>query len=154
MKLADKKDIDKLALIRVIEQKEDWKNEFDDKYDLVSTTKSYLKKHLNRDFFAFIEEIDNKIVATCCLQIIEYLPQCNDNGKQGFICNVYTDEKYRRKGLQNELLNKVIKYSIDNNLCELDLSTSSDIAISLYKKFGFEFDSWAMKKELNKGRNL
>lgn len=152
MKLADKNDIDKLALIRVKEQKEDWENEFEDRYDLLSTTKSYLEKHLNKDFFAFVEEINNKIVATCCLQIIDYLPQCNDNGKQGFICNVYTDEKYRRKGLQKELLNQVIKYSKDNNLCELDLSTSSDNAISLYKKFGFEFDSWAMKKELNNGR--
>lgn len=150
MKIADEKDIDKLALIRVKEQKEDWGNEFEDRNDLVFTTKLYLEKHLNKDFFAFIEEIDNNIVATCCLQIIEYLPQCNDNGKQGFICNVYTDEKYRRKGLQKELLSQVIKYSIDNDLCELDLSTSSDSAISLYKKFGFEFDGWAMKKDLNK----
>lgn len=150
MKIADEKDIDKLALIRVKEQKEDWGNEFEDRNDLVFTTKLYLEKHLNKDFFAFIEEIDNNIVATCCLQIIEYLPQCNDNGKQGFVCNVYTDEKYRRKGLQKELLSQVIKYSIDNDLCELDLSTNSDSAIPLYKKFGFEFDGWAMKKELNK----
>ena len=150
MKIADEKDIDKLALIRVKEQKEDWGIEFEDRNDLVFTTKLYLEKHLNKDFFAFIEEIDNNIVATCCLQIIEYLPQCNDNGKQGFVCNVYTDEKYRRKGLQKELLSQVIKYSIDNDLCELDLSTNSDNAIPLYKKFGFEFDGWAMKRELNK----
>lgn len=150
MRIADKSDIDKLSLIRVKEQKEDWDIEFEDKYDLAKSTRIYLEKHLNKDFFAFIEEIDNNIVATCCLQIIEYLPQCNDNGKQGFICNVYTDEKYRKKGIQTKLLSEVINYAKENNLCELDLSTDSNLAIPLYKKFGFEFDSWAMKRDLNK----
>ena len=59
-----------------------------------------------------------------------------------------TDEKYRNQGIQTRLLNEVINYSIKNDLCELDLSTNTDNAISLYKKFGFVFDSWAMKKEM------
>ena len=83
------------------------------------------------------------------MQIIEYLPQCNDNGKQGYICNVYTQKEYRNQGIQSKLLSEVINYSIENNLCELDLSTDSETAISLYKNHGFEFDKWAMKKELN-----
>ncbi len=103
---------------------------------------------MNNDFLAFIEEIEDNIIAICCLQIIEYLPQCNDNGKQGYICNVYTDKQYRNQGIQTKLLEEVIRYSINNNLCELDLSTDNDVAISLYKKFGFEFDNWAMKKEI------
>ncbi len=148
MRLAIKEDIDKIAILRVKEQKEDWKNEYEDKYDLVNTTKLYLEKHLNNDIYVFIEENNDDIIATCCLQIIEYLPQCNDNGKQGFICNVYTEPKYRKNGVQTKLLNEVIEYAKENNLCELDLSTDSEVAISLYKKFGFEFDSWAMKKEL------
>ena len=148
MRLAIKEDIDKIAILRVKEQKEDWKNEYEDKYDLVNTTKLYLEKHLNNDIYVFIEENNDDIIATCCLQIIVYLPQCNDNGKQGFICNVYTEPKYRKKGVQTKLLNEVIEYAKENNLCELDLSTDSEVAISLYKKFGFEFDSWAMKKEL------
>ena len=91
---------------------------------------------------------DNNIIAICCLQIIEYLPQCNDNGRQGYICNVYTEKEYRNQGIQTRLLKEVIDYSIKNDLCELDLSTNTDNAISLYKKFGFVFDSWAMKKEM------
>ena len=149
MRLATKNDINSLSLIRVNEQKEDWNEDFEDKFDLVNTTKLYLEKHLNNDFFAFIEEIDDNIVATCCLQIIDYLPQCNDNGKQGFVCNVYTNKEYRNKGIQTALLKEVIKFAVDNNLCELNLSTSSDVAISLYKKCGFKFDDWAMKKEIN-----
>lgn len=153
MRIANKNDIDKISMIRVQQQKDDWKEEYDDKYDLVKTTKLYLKKHLNNDFFAFIEEIDGNIVSICCLQIIECLPQCNDNGKQGYICNVYTDKNYRNKGIQTKLLKEVINYSIEHNLCELNLSTDSDIAISIYKKCGFKFDNWAMKTEL-KGSDL
>lgn len=148
MRIANKNDIAKIALIRIKQQKDDWKEQFEDNHDLLKRTKLYLEKHLNNDFLVFIEEIENNIVATCCLQIIEYLPQCNDNGKQGYICNVYTDEQYRNQGIQTKLLEEVIQYSINNNLCELDLSTDSDVAISLYKKCGFEFDDWAMKKEM------
>lgn len=148
MRIANKNDIAKIALIRIKQQKDDWKEQFEDNHDLLKRTKLYLEKHLNNDFLVFIEEIENNIVATCCLQIIEYLPQCNDNGKQGYICNVYTDEQYRNQGIQTKLLEEVLQYSINNNLCELDLSTDSDVAISLYKKWGFEFDDWAMKKEM------
>lgn len=148
MRIANKNDIERIALIRIKQQKDDWKEQYIDKYDLFKRTKIYLKEHLNNDFLAFIEEIEDNIIAICCLQIIEYLPQCNDNGKQGYICNVYTDEQYRNQGIQTKLLEEVIRYSINNNLCELDLSTDSDVAISLYKKCGFEFDNWAMKKEM------
>ena len=50
------------------------------------------------------------------------------------------------------MLKEVIKFAVDNNLCELNLSTSSDTAISLYKKCDFKFDDWAMKKELNNNK--
>lgn len=83
------------------------------------------------------------------MQVIEYLPQCNDNSKYGYICNVYTDPLYRNKGIQTKLLKEVINFSIENNLCELNLSTDSENAISIYKKCGFIFDNLVMKKELN-----
>ena len=148
MKIATQGDINKISLIRINQQKDDWQECYEDKYDLLNITKSYLKKHLNNDFFVFFEEIDDNIIATCCLQIIEYLPQCNDNGKQGYICNVYTDKKYRNLGIQTNLLKEVIKYSIDNHLCKLILNTDNDDAISIYKKCGFKFDDLAMRKTL------
>jgi len=150
MRIANKNDINKISLIRIKQQKDDWNEQYEDKDNFLDRTKVYLEEHLNNDLIAFVEEIEDNIIAICCLQIIEYLPQCNDNGKQGFICNVYTDEKYRNQGIQIRLIEEVIKYSNDNNLCELDLSTDSDAAISLYKKCGFVFDNWAMKKELKR----
>ena len=87
MRIANKNDIDEIAQIRIKQQQDDWKNDYDNKNDLLNTTKIYLEKHLNSDFFCFIEEMNNNIIATCCLQVIELLPQCNDNGKQG----IYTE---------------------------------------------------------------
>ena len=34
--------------------------------------------------------IDNKIVATCGLQVIKYMPQCVESGIEGYICDVFT----------------------------------------------------------------
>ena len=53
MRLANKNDIDKISIIRVKQQKDDWLDKYQDKYDLINTTKSYLEKHLNNDFFCF-----------------------------------------------------------------------------------------------------
>ena len=148
MRLANKNDIECLAMIRINQQKDDWENEYIDKDNLLNRTKLYLENHLNKDFYAFIEEIDNNIVSTCCLQVIEYLPQCNDNGRQGYICNVYTKDEYRNNGIQTRLMEYVIDYAMKKKLCKLELSTDSDKAISIYKKCGFEFDSQTMKKKL------
>ncbi len=148
MRLANKNDIECLAMIRINQQKDDWENEYIDKDNLLNRTKLYLENHLNKDFYAFIEEIDNNIVSTCCLQVIEYLPQCNDNGRQGYICNVYTKDEYRNNGIQTRLMEYVIDYAMEKKLCKLELSTDSDKAITIYKKCGFEFDSQTMKKKL------
>lgn len=148
MRIANKMDIDKIVQIRIKQQKDDWKEEYIDKYNLMNTTKIYLEKHLNNNFYAFIEEKDNDIIAICCLKVIEYLPQCNDNGKQGYVCNVYTRDEFRNKGIQTNLLKEVINFAIKNNLCELNLETDSEKAISIYKKLGFDFDNLTMTKYL------
>ena len=150
MRKANKNDIDKIVQIRIKQQKDDWKDEYVDKYNLLKITKTYMKKYLNNNNYAFIEEKDDDIIAICCLQIVEYMPQCNDNGKYGYICNVYTSDEFRNKGIQTKLLEKVINFAKENDLCELNLSTDSEEAISIYKKLGFEFDNLTMKKFLTK----
>lgn len=150
MRLANNNDVLSLCSLRIEQQKDDWKDEYEDKYDLYNRTKDYLEKHLNNELFIFLEECENKIIATCGLQIIEYLPQCNDNGKQGYLCNVYTDKDYRNKGIQTSLLKEVIEFAKEKNICELNLSADDMIAIKLYKKFGFELDNLMMKLDISK----
>lgn len=81
MRLATDKDIEELSQLRILQQKDDWQEEFEDKYNLLNVTREYLKAHLNKDIYMFIEE-DADIIATCGIHIINYLPQCNDNEKK------------------------------------------------------------------------
>ena len=148
MRLANKKDIKELSVLRINQQMDDWKEEYENKFDLFNRTKIYLKKHLNKDLYIFVEEENGDIIATCGIQIIDYLPQCNDNGKQGYVCNVYTKERYRNQGIQTLLIKQIISFAKENRLCELSLSTDSAEAISIYKKSGFEFDDLIMKLEI------
>ena len=148
MRLASKEDIQELSQLRIKQQKDDCQEDYEDKYNLLQRTIEYLEIHLNKDLYIFIEECENSIVATCGLQIIEYLPQCSDNGKEGYICNVYTKNAYRCRGIQTALLNEVIEFSKNKNICELTLSSDNEKAISIYKKAGFGFDDLRMNFKL------
>lgn len=149
IKIAVKKDIDEISKLRVLQQKDDW-NElyYGDDNKLYNLTFKYLEEHLNNDLIIFTEQLDNKIVATCGLQIIKYLPQCNDNGIEGYICNVFTLKEHRKKGIQTNLLKECIEYAKSNNIFELQLSTDNLEAIKIYKNLGFKFDNMIMKKEM------
>lgn len=148
MGIAEIEDIEQLAKLRIIQQKDDWKEEYIDKYNLYQTTKDYLTNHLNKDLYIFIETENKNITATCGLQIIKYLPQCNDNGIKGYICDVFTKEEFRNKGIQTKLLKKCIEFSKENNIESISLLTDNEIAINIYKKLGFNYNSLAMELKL------
>ena len=144
IEMANNEDIEELSKLRVLQQKDDWQEEYEDKMDLKETTKKYLNTHLNKDIYFFIIRENNKIVATCGLQIIEQLPQCNNNGVMGYICNVFTRKEYRKRGIQTNLLNKCIDFANKKDVKMIQLSTDNPEAISIYKKIGFEQDKLMM----------
>ena len=150
MNFAIEEDIEELSQIRLSQQQSDWKDEYQNIDNFELRTKLYLKNHLNKDLFILIEKQENKIVATCGLQIIEYLPQCNDNGLMGYICNVYTSLPYRNKGIQTKLLKQCIEFAKSKSISELQLSTDNPLAIKIYKKLHFEYDNLIMKLDLSK----
>ncbi len=93
------------------------------------------------------EAKENNIIATCAVQIIEYLPLCtNLSGKIGYISNVYTKEKYRKQGIQKELMNICLEFTKKHDITVLELSSSNPIARKLYANFGFFDNKNAMKK--------
>ena len=147
--LADKEDIEELSKLRILQQKDDWQEEYPNKdEELYVNTKKYLEEHLNNDIFVFIERQDDKIVATCGIQIIQYMPQCVESGLEGYICDIFTLKEYRRKGIQTRLIDECLNFAKDRGLIKIRISTDSEDGISLYKKFGFEFDELMMKKIL------
>ena len=144
IEMANNEDIEELINLRILQQKDDWQEEYENKMDLKETTKKYLNTHLNKDIYFFIIRKNNKTIATCGLQIIEQLPQCNNNGLMGYICNVFTRKEYRKRGIQTNLLNKCIDFANKKDVKMIQLSTDNPEAISIYKKIGFEQDKLMM----------
>lgn len=133
-RIAKYEDIEKISKLRVMQQKDDWKELYPNKdEEFYIITKDYLEEHLNRDIFFFIEIIDNKIVATWGLQVIKYMPQCVESGIEGYICDVFTLKEYRRKGIQTNLIKECIKFAKEKHIIELKLSSDNPEAIKIYK---------------------
>lgn len=150
-RIAKYEDIEEISKLRVLQQKDDWKEEYPKGTDkeFYETTKNYLKEHLNKDLFFFIEIEDDKIIANCGLQIIKYMPQCVESGIEGYICDVFTLKEYRKRGIQTKLIKECIEFAKKNNIIELKLSSDNPEAIKIYKGQGFEYDKLVMKKEIN-----
>lgn len=113
--------------------------------------KEFFDKHLNQDYICFVEEIDRMIIATCAVQIIEYLPLCtNLSGKVGYISNVYTKEAYRKRGIQKELMRECMEFIESQDISVSELSSSNPIARRLYHHFGFFENEYAMKLKIKR----
>lgn len=149
-RIAKYEDIEEISRLRVMQQKEDWKELYPNKdEELYIETKNYLEEHLNNNIYFFIEIIDNKIVATCGLQIIRYMPQCLGSGIEGYMCDVFTLKEYRRRGIQTNLIKECIKFANENNVMKLKLSSDNPDAIRIYQRQGFEHDERVMKMEVD-----
>lgn len=136
-----------------MQQKDDWKELYPNKNEeFYIITKNYLEEHLNKDIFFFIEIIENKIVATCGLQVIKYMLQCVESGIEGYVCDVFTLKEYRRKGIQTNLIKECIKFAKENHIIELKLSSDNPEAIKIYQEQGFEHDKLIMKMEIKEDK--
>ena len=113
--------------------------------ELFAKTKRFLEEHLNKDLFIFAEFQDNMIVATCGLSLLKTLPQCCDNGVYGYVCNVFTLEKFRSKGIQTNLMAHLMAFVENKKIKRLLLSSDNPTAIHIYQKFGFKKDDWGYK---------
>ena len=56
MRIAEKRDIEELSKLRVLQQKEDWKEDYPEGEDkrLYEVTKKFLIRHLNEDIIFFV----------------------------------------------------------------------------------------------------
>lgn len=77
---------------------------------------------------------------------MNYMPQCVTNGREGFICDVFTLKEDRRKGIQTNLLQESLKFAQKNNLTTIKLETDNPEAIKIYQKLGFTYNNLIMEK--------
>lgn len=148
-RLAGIEDIDQIAELRILQQKELFKENYkidDEKF--YNNTKVFLLENLNKNIYFFVKELDSKLVSMCGIQLVKYMPLHNEElVERGYVCSVYTREEYRKKGIQTHLLREVIKFSKDKNIGILELKTSNPEAVKVYHKVGFK-DNNSMKLEM------
>jgi len=99
------------------------------------------KKIENNDIKYFIAMENNKIISSCYLAII---PNLTRNGKSnGFIENVITDTKYRKRGIGKKVIEMAIEYGKQNNCYKIILQSSYKRKENhiFYEKCGFDGNS-------------
>lgn len=105
--------------------------------------KKILLQELNKTIYFFVAINEkNKVVACNGVVIHQMVPSDSFlNGKKAYITSVYTDEEYRRKGIQNELMKMVLGFLNEVECSKIELDASNPNAIRLYEKFGFRKDN-------------
>ena len=97
----------------------------------------YYKRHMGKDFFAYIALDDGIPVATVYLLIIERPANLRFiTGKTGILLNVYTHPDYRKRGLASALLSMAIAEAKRQNVSNVELQ-ATDMGIPVYEKLGF-----------------
>lgn len=147
---ANLEDLNELVKLRLLQQKDDWGIEYEDidgnfEERTIEALTDFLQ---NSRGVIFVLQIDGEIVGTCGLQEIQFIPQCNDNGKSGHIFNVYTKKELRHQGIQTRLMTEVLAYARPRGIHELTLFSDNPTAIRIYKKFGFAIKDWSFILEL------
>ena len=100
--------------------------------------KNIWKNIQNQNIKYFIAKENEKIIASCYICII---PNLTREGKSiGFIENVITDIKYRKKGIGKNIMENAIKYAKEQNCYKILLQSGNERedAHKFYESIGFD----------------
>jgi GNAT superfamily N-acetyltransferase len=132
------KDIDILISLRLDYLKADRGSLAANEENLIrSQLERYYQEHLNRDYIAILAEMEDKVVSTAFLIILERPANpAFITGKTGTILNVFTYPEYRRRGISTGVMSFLIDEAKRYGLSSLELAATQD-GEPLYKKLGF-----------------
>ena len=99
---------------------------------------AYFEKQLtSNNYVQWLVEADEQIVATGAIQFISFPPSfANPTGVRGYICNMYTAAQYRKKGIAQQIVCKLIAEAKGRDVHHLFL-IASEMGKPVYKKIGF-----------------
>ena len=81
--------------------------------------------------------IDECVIGCATICYIEVMPTfSHPTGKRAHLMNVYTNSKYRRKGIALHMLNLLIKEAKEKGVTEISLD-ATELGKPLYKKCNF-----------------
>lgn len=149
---ASERDIDALVDLRMKLNYYDCKEDniyIEDELKLRENIKKVLKKELNKTIYFYIALDDRKVVAGGAIIIQQVIPFSTiPNGKIGFITSVYTDEEYRNKGIQKNIMKMMLECGRQYDCKRIELNATNPYAIQLYESFGFRKMDSKYRKEI------
>ena len=107
--------------------------------DLAVALKAYYEKHMTEGTFVSWLALDGeKIIGTSGMSFVEKPPYFTcPTGRLGLLSSMFTDPDYRRMGIAQDLLNRVVNEARDYG-CGSVWITASDMGVKLYTAYGFE----------------
>ena len=136
---ANTDDIPELIRLRILYMIDDFGSISDEERESMETQlPGYFERELGKKLIAFVARSEDRLVAAVYLLIIEkpanpFLP----NGFDSEVLSVYTEEKYRGRGICTRLMSNMIEYAKEHQICRIDL-VATDEGYPLYKTMGFE----------------
>lgn len=140
-KIADKNNIDDLVDLKIKQILFNYNRDgliITNENELREKIKKVLIQELNKTiyFFVAIDTNINKCIACNGVIIHQMIPD-----KKSYITSVYTEEKYRCMGIQNNLMKKILEFLEKIECKKIELDAVNPHAIKLYEKFGFQKDN-------------
>ena len=129
------KELDIFIEMRIAQLREEGAKE---DIDLHPALKNYYEHHLkDGTFVSWLAFDGDEIIGTSGMSFVEKPPYFGcPSGRIGLLSSMFTDSRYRRKGIANELLNRVVGEARSYG-CGTVQITASDMGVNLYSSYGF-----------------
>lgn len=117
--------------------------------DLKTALRDYYQRHMEEGTFVSWLAMDgDKIIGTSGMSFVEKPPYFTcPTGRLGLLSSMYTDPRYRRKGIAKELLHRVVEEARTYG-CGAVHITASDMGVKLYTAYGFKHNGNFMQYDL------
>lgn len=117
--------------------------------DLKTALRDYYQRHMEEGTFVSWLAMDgDKIIGTSGMSFVEKPPYFTcPTGRLGLLSSMYTDPRYRRKGIAKELLHRVVEEARAYG-CGAVHITASDMGVKLYTAYGFKHNGNFMQYDL------
>lgn len=140
------KELDTFIDMRINQLREEGAKE---EIDLVPALKGYYTRHMADGTFVSWLALDGEdIIGTSGMSFVEKPPYFGcPSGKIGLLSSMFTNPKYRRKGIAKELLSRVVNDARDYGCGTIQI-TASDMGVKSYMDFGFVHNDNFMQYKL------
>ena len=117
--------------------------------DLVPALTDYYSRHMaDGTFVSWLAFDGDKIIGTSGMSFVEKPPYFGcPSGRIGLLSSMFTNPAYRRKGIAEELLERVMKEAKAYG-CGTVQITASDMGVKLYVAYGFVHNANFMQYKL------